>query len=139
MNETAAPARPRERALTARATADYGDDDDGSGDTYSGDDDDDAAASDDATVAAADDDSSTDDVVATAGFSWGSLFTDPWNFIKDNWLLLTVSLAFSLCTCCCVLYVCGGGGGGGGGPPPRSAPRKPMAGGSGRTSGIGPF
>ena len=77
-------------------------------------------------------------MVATAGFSWGSLFTDPWNFIKDNWLLLTVSLAFSLCTCCCVLYVCGGGGGGGG-PPPRSAPRKPMAGGSGRTSGIGPF
>ena len=107
---------------------------------YSGDDDDDAAASDDTTVAAADDDSSTDDVVATAGFSWGSLFTDPWNFIQDNWLLLVVSLAFSLCTCCCVLYVCGGGGGGGGGgPPPRSAPRKPMAGGSGRTSGVGPF
>ena len=28
---------------------------------------------------------------------------------------------------------------GGGGPPPRSAPRQPMAGGSGRTSGIWPF
>ena len=133
----------RDTALTDRATAGYGndddDDDDGSGEYSSGDDDDDSASNDDTTVAAADDDSSTDDVVATAGFSWGSLFTDPWNFIKDNWLLLVVSLAFSLCTCCCVLYVCGGGGGGGGGPPPRSAPRKPMAGGSGRTSGVGPF